>query len=124
MKIRMLLFVVLFFCAPFAGYAEILPVGERLLYKITWLGISVATADMWAKEKIQLNGREVYHIVVRVDTNRFLSKIFPMHQELQSWIDAETLESVQFERKLAGLVKRHEIMTFDGKTKKGYFESY
>ncbi len=104
--------------------AETLPLGERLHYKIKWLGISVATADVWVEEKIQLNGREVYHIVARLDTNSFLSKIFPMHQELQSWIDAGTLESVQFERNLTGLVKRHEIMTFDGKKKKGYFESY
>ncbi len=102
-----------------------LPLGERLVYQITWLRIPVAVGELWVKEKTNLAGREVYHVVGIIETNKVLSKIFPMHDEAHSWIDAETLESVQFEKKVNELfIKAHERMTFDAAKKKGYFESF
>lgn len=102
-----------------------IPVGEKLVYKISWLGIPVGWGEIWAKEKIQLNGREVIHIIGKVETNRVLSKIFPMHDEAHSWIDAKTFESLQFEKKINELlIKAHERMTFDARKKKGHYESF
>lgn len=102
-----------------------IPLGERLVYKITWLRIPVGTGEIWAKEKTTLRGREVFHIVARIDTNKVLSKIFPMRDEAHSWIDAETLESLQFEKKIdERFLDVHEKMTFDGASKKGVFESF
>ena len=101
-----------------------IPVGERLVYKITWLKIPVGYGEIFAKEKTTLRGREVFHIVGRVNTNKVLSKIFPMHDEIHSWIDAETLESLQFEKQIDELfIDTREKMTFDAANKKGVFES-
>lgn len=108
-----------------SGSREGLPIGERLEYKITWLGIPVGVGEVEVKEKIMLDGREVYHVAGIIRTNKVLSKIFPMHDEAHSWIDAETLQSVQFEKSIDELrIDAHEKMIFDAEKKKGYFESF
>ncbi|HTL48329.1 MAG TPA: DUF3108 domain-containing protein [Verrucomicrobiae bacterium] len=104
--------------------APALPLGEKLHYKITWLGIPVGTGELRVEEKTTLDGREVYHAVGFIETNRILRKIFPMHDEAESWIDAVTLESLQFEKKIDELIlNTHEKMTFDAPRRKGRFES-
>lgn len=101
-----------------------IPMGERLVYKITWLGIPVGSGELWVKEKSQLAGREVFHVVGTIQTNKVLSKVFPIHDEAHSWIDAETLESLQFEKNVKELrLKVHERTGFDRSQGKGYFES-
>ena len=103
---------------------EYIPVGERLIYKVSWLGIPMGTGELWAKEKTTLAGREVIHVVGTFETNKVLSKIFPVHDEAHSWIDTKTYESVQFEKKVNELViKAHDIATFDAPKKRGYLES-
>ncbi len=100
-------------------------VGERLVYKITWLRIPVALGEIWVKEKTKRDGREIIYIAGKLETNKALSKILPMHDEAHSWIDAKTYESVQFEKKIDELlINAHERMVFDAAAKKGYYESF
>lgn len=104
---------------------EGLPVGERLEYTITWLGIPVGIGAIEVKEKTQLNGREVYYVVGMIETNKVLRKIFPVHDEAHSWIDAKTFESLQFEKKIHELfIDAHERTVFDAAKGKGYLESF
>lgn len=104
---------------------QTLPIGERLAYKISWLGIPVGAGELRVQEKTTLADREVIHIVGMIETNKFLSVIFPMHDEVHSWIDANTLESVQFEKKVnEPKIKAHEIMVFEQAQGKGYYESF
>ncbi len=101
-----------------------IPIGEHLEYKITWLRIPVAVGELWVKEKMMLDGREVIHVIGIIETNKVLKKIFPMHDEAHSWIDAKTLESVQFEKDVSEIKeKTHERVRFDTAKKKGYYES-
>ncbi len=101
------------------------PFGEHLVYKITWLKIPVGTGEVWVKEKTNLGGREVIHVVGLIETNKVLRKIFPMHDEAHSWMDARTFESVQFEKKIDELlINAHERTVFDREKGKGYFESF
>jgi hypothetical protein len=103
---------------------QVVPLGERLVYKVTWLGIPVGTAELAVKEKIELHGRDVFHVVGIIETNKVLSKIFPLHDEAHSWIDAETFESIQFEKKINELaIKAHHRTVFDAQKAKGYFEA-
>lgn len=105
----------------FPSHSDI-PLGERLEYQITWLRIPVGIGEVWAKEKIMLGGREVIHVVGTIRTNKILSKIFPIFDEAQSWIDAETFESLQFEKKVDELfLNGHEKMVFDPIRKKRIF---
>ena len=96
------------------------PLGEHLVYKITWLKIPVGTGEVWVKEKTNLGGREVIHVVGILSTNKVLRKIFPMHDEAHSWMDARTFESVQFEKKIDELlINAHERTVFDREKRKG-----
>src|SRR3989338_5534168 len=133
MKNRKILIILGIACLTLALFPQVraeeappaIPVGEHLVYKITWLRIPIGIGEVWAKEKTTLNGREVYHIVGKIETNKVLSKIFPMHDEAHSWIDAETLESVQFEKKVDELrTHAHERLIFDRQAKKGRYESF
>jgi len=100
-------------------------IGERLEYKITWLGIPVGTGELWVKEKTTLGGREVIHLTGSIKTNKVLRKIFPMNDIADSWIDAKTLQSLQFEKNVNELrEKAHERMVFDAGSKKGHYESF
>ncbi len=102
-----------------------LPAGERLIYKITWLKIPVGYGEISVGEKTMFNGRAVYPVSGKIETNSVLSKIFPTHDWARSWIDAETLESLRFEKKIDELfINTHERMTFDAAANKGYFESF
>ena len=110
---------------PLAPPSQEMPFGEHLVYKITWLKIPVGTGEVWVKEKMNLGGREVIHVVGILSTNRVLRKIFPMHDEAHSWIDARTLESVQFEKKIDELlINAHERMVFDREKGTGTLESF
>ncbi len=105
--------------------AQEVTIGERLVYKITWLKIPVGIGEVWVKEKINLGGREVIHVIGRIETNKVLNKIFPMHDEAHSWIDTKTFESVQFEKKIDELlINTHEQIIFDSAKAKGYWESF
>ena len=107
------------------GQPQSIPVGERLVYKISWFGIPVGTGELWAQERTELAGREVIHVVGLIENNKFLSAIFPMRDEIHSWIDAETLESVQFEKKVnESKIKADEVMVFDRTSGKGSYESF
>lgn len=113
MKIFLLLLAFLFSGRP-ADCAEAgIPLGERLVYHMSWLGVPIGTAELWAKEKTTMNGKEVFHVVGIMQTNKFLSAIFPVHDEIHSWIDAETLTSIKFEKKISeGKTRSHESMEF------------
>ena len=109
---------------PVLPYQSI-PMGEKLVYDISWIGVPVGTGELWVKEKTRLAGREVLHVVGTVETNGFVAAIYPVHDQMQSWIDAQTFESVQFEKNGSHGVKRsHEVTTFDAEKKTGHFESF
>ncbi len=100
-------------------------VGEHLTYAITWLKIPVGTGEVLVKEKTVLNGREVFHVTGTIETNKVLRKIFPMHDQADSWMDAATFESVQFEKKIDEFLNNaHERMVYDPDKGKGYLQSF
>lgn len=102
---------------PLSPPDQAFPLGEKLVYDISWVGIPIGTGELWAKEKTSLAGREVYHIVGVIETNKFLSTIFPVHDEIHSWIDVATLRSVRFEKKISeGSKKINEKMVFETPT--------
>lgn len=109
-----ILLLAFFFSASPANCSEAdIPLGERLVYNMSWLGVPIGTAELWAKEKTTINGKEVFHVVGILQTNKVLSVLYPVRDEIHSWIDAETLASVKFEKKISeGRTRVHEIVEF------------
>jgi len=91
-----------------------LRVGERLKYEIRWLGLTAGEATLLVKEIVDYEGRKAYHIVSTVESNKYISKIYKVRDEVHSYIDYDNFYSLRFEKHLReGNYKCDEIMEYD-----------
>ena len=98
--------------------------GEHLLYDVSWMGVPVGIGELRVSERTRLSGRECYHVIAVAQTNEFLSKIYPVRDEVHSWIDAETFQSLQFEKKVnEGFYRADERVVYDASKKIEHYES-
>jgi hypothetical protein len=109
---------------PLAEPRQEILVGERLSYDVYWMGAPVGIGTLSVQQKESVGGREAYHVVAVAETNDFLSKIYPVHDEVHSWIDTETFQSLKFRKKVSeGLYRADEVVVYDEANKKGFYES-
>jgi hypothetical protein len=102
-----------------------LTVGEKIEFEVFWMGIPVGSGSVEVKEKVRVHGREAFHIVAIAKTNDFLSNIYPVHDEVHSYIDAERLCSLEFRKTLReGRYRADERTVFDYESREGRWESY
>ncbi len=100
------------------------PAGEKLAYEVSWIGVPVGIGTLEVKGIEEVGGRKAYHVVAVAETNEFLSKIYPVRDEMHSWIDTETLQSLKFQKTASeGFYRANEVTRFDAAAKKGYYES-
>lgn len=89
------------------------PVGERLVYQVYWGRIPVGRTEVttqWTEHE----GRTLLAIRYRTQSNRFIEKIYPVDDYLESLIDPETFLPVRFTKNLKeGRYRAHEITEFD-----------
>ena len=90
-----------------------LRVGEKLTYKITWLGMPVGTVTSHIKEITEVRGREAYYIELIAKTNAFCSAIYKIDDRFATYMDTETL-----------LPLRHELKRREGRHRKDYIVEY
>lgn len=89
-------------------------VGEKLTYKISYLGLTVGEAESEITGIETLHERPVYHIVVRVKSHPVIDLLYKVRDEHHTWIDVEKLHSLRYEKKLReGRYQVHEVMTYD-----------
>lgn len=99
-------------------------VGEKLHFSVSWMGIPVGFGELEVREKLKVNGRDAYHVVATAGTNEFLSKLYPLRDEIHSIFDAEDFRSYEFRKSLKeGRYRADEKIVFDHAAKKGYYES-
>jgi len=88
------------------------------------MGVPVGIGELEVREKTELKGRAVYHVIAVAATNEFLSRIYPVRDEMHSWMDAATLQSLRFDKKAnEGFYRADERVVYDADKKKGYYES-
>ena len=91
-----------------------LKVGEKFTYKAEWMGMDVGSATLFVKEITELNGHEVYHIVAEASTTSFAAKLFPVDDEISTYIDTKGLYPIRFDKKQKeGKKIRDEYVDFD-----------
>ncbi|MBI4432807.1 MAG: DUF3108 domain-containing protein [Candidatus Omnitrophica bacterium] len=99
-------------------------VGEKLIYNVYWMGAHIGIGTLEVQEKVERQGRQAYHLVATAGTNAFLSKLYPVHDEIHSFMDAETFHSLEFNKTLSeGKYRADERIIYDWKEKKGFYES-
>ena len=89
------------------------PVGEKLTYRIYWgyipVGSAAATVD-WA----DYQGQRVLAIRFRTISNRFVEKLYPVDDTIESLVDPATFLPLRFTKNLSeGKNRHHEVTTFD-----------
>ncbi len=104
--------------------ASTLTVGERLVFDVSWMGVPVGIGTLEIKEKVVRNGREAFHVIAIAETNEFLSKIYPIHDEVHSFIDAKEFYSLEFSKKLMeGRYRADERIVYDPIEQVAHYES-
>ena len=105
---------------PPSEQATVLPaaaqprLGERLDFHGRWMGIPVGYGWIEVKGIVLLNGRRAIHIEAQGHTNDVLSTFYPIHDIVHSYLDAETLQPLQFEKsQREGHYRADEIVMFD-----------
>lgn len=89
-------------------------VGEKLEYKIYYLGIPVGESVSEIKEITKIRGRDAYHIEVKVRSLRAIDLVYKVRDEHHSYVDVQTLASLGYEKKIhEGRRKVYERMEFD-----------
>jgi len=65
--------------------------GERLTYRVSWLGIHVATAVMEVGDAPPLSGRQALRLLTTAVSSPVLTTFYPVDNRVESIVDAETL---------------------------------
>ncbi len=73
-----------------------LTVGETYIYKVRWLGINVGDAQLSIKEKLEMDGRQVYHVILTARTNKFFSFFYKVNGNVESFVDATDFKPVRY----------------------------
>lgn len=99
-------------------------VGERLSFQGRWLGIPIGYGWVEVKELVEVEGRQAYHIEAQGHTNEILSTFYPIHDVIHSYLDAESLTPLRFEkRQREGRYRADEVVTFDRAARKATYRS-
>ena len=88
------------------------PVGERLTYTVHWGVLHVADAVIstdWVQWK---DDRPLIRIRLRTISNRFINKLYPVNDQIESYIDPVTFLPVRFVKDMSE-GSRHELAVTD-----------
>lgn len=101
-----------------------LRVGEKLTYKVEWMGMRVAIVTLSVKEITKKNKHDVYHIHATINTTPVLSKLYKVEDEASTYMDKNDLYPVRFEKiQREGSYRADEYIDFDQKKGKAYYVS-
>jgi hypothetical protein len=104
----------------FSGYVwageppEVLSVyreGERLVYDVTWLGITAGQATLEALGMVQLNGQSTYHLVTTATSTPWISKFYRVDDRSESYLAQDPPRALRFEKHLREGRYRHSSRT-------------
>jgi hypothetical protein len=99
------------------------PLGEKITYKLYWGIIPVGRAWFEATP-VRLGTRECLSLRGRAKTNAIVATIFPIDDDVQSFVDCRTFLPVRYRQNLReGRKRRNELVTFDHRNGKAYWEN-
>ncbi len=103
----------------FSGFSQVLekePVfsdNEYIEFKIKYLSFNTSTASLQTTKK-NLEGKEVYHVVGKGRSSKFLSFFFKIRDQYETIIDAETFLPYRFVRNIyEGGYTKDIVIDFD-----------
>lgn len=101
-----------------------LPVGERLIYNVSWLGIPVGQITSTIDSIQNIDGRKAYRIELAAKTNKFCSFIYPVNSKYISYMDVGDLVALRHEvSRREGRFKKDAVTDFDQENHKAHFRN-
>lgn len=89
-------------------------VGERMVFAIKAFGITAGHATLEIKEILNLDGHEVYHIVVTAQTTPFFSLFYRINDRLETYLDTKEFYPHRYEAHLEeGKYRKDEVIIYD-----------
>jgi hypothetical protein len=88
------------------------PVGERLTYSVHWGLFHVADAVISTDWVRWTDGRPVVRIRLRTISNKFIHSIYPVNDQIDSYIDPDTFLPIRFVKDM-NEGRRHELAITD-----------
>lgn len=87
---------------------------EKLTLEVSWGLLTVGEATLGVERIVTFNGRAAYHIVSEARSNSFCDVFYPVRDLNESWLDARTLTSLGYSKKLReGRFFRDEWVLYD-----------
>lgn len=97
-------------------------VGEKLTYQIYWGVIPVGEAIIWS-EWIKNDGRDLVVVKVTAKTNKWMDKIYPVSDYMETIIDPAQFLPLSFYRDVSeGRYRLKEITTFNHQAGKAHWK--
>lgn len=97
-----------------AGAADPVFSGETLAYEMSWGPFKGGTMTIATLPRVSFEGRPAYRIELSAISNDFISTFFVVRDSILSWIDADTLESLRYEKHtVEGKHVKDERIDFD-----------
>lgn len=101
-----------------------MPEHERLVYHITWLGLTAGELVAEVKGRVMWHGRSCYLIEVEAHTIGFVARFYPVEDHYRSYFDAEKLCSLRHEEnRREGNYRKDAVTDFDHEAGKAYFRN-
>jgi len=75
-------------------------VGEKLTFSIGYEFVPAGKSILSVDGITQINGRSVYKITAKTKSHRFFDPFFKVRDEITTYIDTNTLQSIKFRKKL------------------------
>lgn len=103
----------LLFCNPRVSLSGPINEGERLVFDLSWYGISGGTTVMEIKTGM-VDDRPVYKITSTTKSNRFISMFYPVNDVVETYVDRENLYPYRFRsRQQEGSYRSDKEIVFD-----------
>lgn len=74
--------------------------GEYFQFSIDWNGLNGGNSLMQVQNLTRVDGRRAYRIVMKAESNSFVSKFYKVRDRAESFVDAESLYSRRFVKRL------------------------
>jgi Protein of unknown function (DUF3108) len=88
--------------------------GERLVYEISWAGLTVGEGVLESEPVEPFDGREVIRVRSTATSNGLLSLVFPVRDRIESDMDAQGLYPYRITvDQRHGFRRRHKVIEFD-----------
>lgn len=99
-----------------------MPERELLTYEVRWIGLKVGSVTLSIRGKERYKDRDVYVLEARMQANEFLSAFYHIADRYTSYMDAETLVTLQHEAfRHEGGYRKDALIEFDQENHKAYF---